>query len=145
MRNLLIFVGVFAGIVSTGQMVVNARLAAALNSPYWAAATSFAIGTVCAFVTLFSTGARVPPVSVLTAVPWWAWLGGVLSATFIIVSIVVARPLGAALLIGSVVVGQLVAGVLIDHYGWFGMPIQPVSVVRLVGAILLVAGVILIR
>jgi transporter family-2 protein len=43
------------------------------------------------------------------------------------------------------VVGQLLAGVLIDHYGWFGMPVQPVTFGRLLGALFLVAGVVLIR
>jgi transporter family-2 protein len=144
-RNLLILVGVFAGTVSTAQMVVNARLGVALGSPFFAAATSFSLGLVCTVVAVLAAGAELPPLAVTRSVPWWAWFGGLLSATFIIVSIVIARPLGAALLIGSVVVGQLLAGVLIDHYGWFGMPVQPVTLARLLGALFLVAGVLLIR
>jgi transporter family-2 protein len=144
-RNLLIFVGVFAGTVSTAQMVVNARLGVALGSPFLAAATSFSVGVVCTWLAVLAAGAELPTIAASRTVPWWAWLGGLLSATFIIVSIMVARPLGAALLIGSVVVGQLLAGVLIDHYGWFGMPVQPVTFGRLLGALFLVAGVVLIR
>jgi transporter family-2 protein len=144
-RNLLIFVGVFAGVVSTAQMVVNARLGVALGSPFVAAATSFSVGVVCAWLAVLMAGAEFPAIVVTKNVPWWAWFGGMLSATFIIVSIMIARPLGAALLIGSVVVGQLLAGVVIDHYGWFGMPVQPVTLVRFLGALFLVAGVILIR
>jgi transporter family-2 protein len=61
------------------------------------------------------------------------------------VSVVLVSRLGAALLLASIVVGQLVASLLIDHYGWLGAPVHRISPARLIGAALLVAGVALIR
>jgi transporter family-2 protein len=49
------------------------------------------------------------------------------------------------LLAAAGIVGQLGASLLIDHYGWFGMPVQPATPTRLIGVALLAAGVVLIR
>ena len=37
------------------------------------------------------------------------------------------------------------AGLLIDHWGWFGVPVHRVSPGRVLGALLLLAGMALIR
>jgi transporter family-2 protein len=55
------------------------------------------------------------------------------------------RPLGVATLFAAVIVGQLAAGLFIDHFGWFNVPVHRVSPGRLIGAALLVGGMALIR
>ena len=39
-----------------------------------------------------------------------------------------------------IIIGQLVMGILIDQFGWFGVSVRPVDLIRLVGAGLLIAG-----
>jgi transporter family-2 protein len=41
--------------------------------------------------------------------------------------------------------GQLVASILIDHYGWLGFSVQKIDFQRLLGVVLLVGGFLLIR
>jgi len=53
--------------------------------------------------------------------------------------------LGAATTISLIVVGQMLLSLTMDHFGWLGLPVQPISLLRLTGAGLLVLGVILIR
>jgi bacterial/archaeal transporter family-2 protein len=53
--------------------------------------------------------------------------------------------LGAATLIALVVAGQMLTTITFDHFGLFGLTPHPVSLSRLAGAALLIAGVILIR
>ena len=50
-----------------------------------------------------------------------------------------------SLLAAAGILGQLGTSLLIDHYGWFGVPVQRLSAVRLIGVVLLTAGVVLIR
>ena len=64
---------------------------------------------------------------------------------YVAIVIVVTPPLGASVMFAAVVVGQTLTALLIDHFGWCGVTVQPLSPVRLAGAALLVAGVVLIR
>ena len=77
--------------------------------------------------------------------PWWIWLGGFGGFAYVGLAIVTARYLGAATLSAAGILGQLGASMLIDHYGWFGVPIQRISMTRVLGLGLMLAGVMLIR
>ncbi len=59
--------------------------------------------------------------------------------------VALTRYLGVALFFAAVVVGQLGTGLVIDHWGWFGVPVHRVSPERFAGALLLLAGMALIR
>jgi transporter family-2 protein len=80
----------------------------------------------------------------VAAVPLWAWFGGVLGAFYVASSIVVGPRLGAAALLALIVLGQLLASLVLDHFGWLGFPQHPLTLVRLAGAALLFGGVVLI-
>jgi transporter family-2 protein len=73
------------------------------------------------------------------------WTGGLLGATYVTAVIVTTAPLGAALMAMSVIAGQIVMALLIDHFGWLGVEVQRLSPTRLLGAALLVGGLLLIR
>ena len=98
---------------------------------------------------LFRSGAGIraplPALAALGALPWWAWFGGALGALYVALSIIVIPKLGAAALFAFIVAGQMLASLLLDHIGAFGLPIQELNLWRLSGALLLVAGVVLIR
>jgi transporter family-2 protein len=48
-------------------------------------------------------------------------------------------------MLAAAIAGQLGAALVIDHYGWFGAEVIPISLTRIAGVALLAAGVILIR
>jgi transporter family-2 protein len=87
----------------------------------------------------------VPGAGAVARVPWWAWTGGLLGSFYVLTAIVTTAPLGAALTVGSIVVGQTLAALVIDHYGWFGLEVQRLSPLRLLGAAMLVGGLALMR
>src|SRR5215469_2730639 len=74
----------------------------------------------------------------------WTWLGGLLGAYYVIWTVIAGPRLGAATLLALVVLGQLSCSLLVDHFGWLGFPLHPLSVTRLAGAALLFGGVLLI-
>ena len=78
------------------------------------------------------------------AVPAWAWLGGLLGATYVAATTVLGPRLGAAAFLALTLAGQMLAALLVDHYGVIGFPESPLTPARLVGAVLLVLGVLLI-
>ena len=61
---------------------------------------------------------------------------------FYVASVIVLTPrLGVATMIGLAIAGQIGLSVVLDHFGLLGLPHHPVSLPRLIGVGLLVAGV----
>jgi transporter family-2 protein len=143
--NLYLLLGVLAGAGVAAQAVINARLRIILGAPLWAAAVQFTVGLALILLAAIGSRQASPLTEGLARAPWWVWIGGVFGAIFIVVSIVLTPRLGAALMLAAVIVGQLSAALVIDHYGLFGATVIRMSPVRILGAALLVLGVVLIR
>ena len=144
MQNLYVALAIIAGAGLAAQVVINAELRASTQSALWAAIIQFLVGLAgLAVVTIIW---REPLTTTgWGRAPWWAWTGGLLGAAYIVLAAALARQLGAALLLALVIAGQVIISVLIDHFGWFGAPVHRLSLARAAGAVLLVAGVALIR
>lgn len=145
MTNVYLLFAVAAGAGVAAQAVINARLRFLLGAPVWAAITQFLVGLAALALFALLSRQAVPSAAGISRAPWWMWTGGIFGATFILMSIVVTPRLGAALMLAATIVGQLVTALAIDHYGWFGANIIPISLTRVAGIVLLAAGVVLIR
>ena len=133
-----------AGSALPVQAGINARLATWVGGPVRASAISFAVGTLALLVVvvLATRGAHTRS---LGEAPWWVWLGGVVGA-FYVASVVAAAPrLGAVAVFAAVVAGQILCSLVLDHFGLLGYDLHRVSPGRLVGIVLLGAGVALVR
>jgi transporter family-2 protein len=136
---------VVAGVSFVLQASVNARLRAGLASPNWAALISYAGGTVAMVLVLLAARDPWPPAAGIGKAPWWSWTGGLWGAVYVVIIIVLLPRLGTATVIALFVLGQMIASLAFDHFGIFGVPKHPADVARIAGALLLVAGVVLIR
>jgi transporter family-2 protein len=134
-----------AGVSFVMQQAVNADLRAALGSAAWAGFVSYLGGTVCMLVLAFAMRDALPPVAAVVRSNWWAWSGGLFGAIYIGISILLVPRLGTAAFVALLVAGQMLASLVFDHYGLFGAPERPTDPSRLIGALLLVGGVILVR
>ena len=123
------------------QIGANATLRTYLGHAMQAALVSFVVGTTA--ILLYCAAARIslPKLSEIGQAPWWAWTGGVFGAIYIWMSIIVGPKIGAAMLLALVVAGQMVASLVIDHYALIGMPHNPITLWRVLGIGLIVAGV----
>ncbi len=141
----LALLALVAGMSFVLQASVNARLRTALDSPNWAALASYAGGTLAMAVVVLLARDAWPSFAVLRAAPWWAWTGGLFGAVYVVIIILLLPRLGTATVIALFVLGQMIASLAIDNAGFFGVPKHPVDLARIAGALLLVAGVALIR
>ena len=73
------------------------------------------------------------------------YLGGLLRAFYVCASIVLTPRLGVATTIGLFLAGQVMASIVIDHFGLFGIPVQPASIPRILGALLIIVGVAVVQ
>ena len=138
---LLVF---FAGSMIAIQAPTNAMLARAGGSPVLAALISFAVGTAALFVAWLASGNR-PNAAPFASLPWYAWVGGLYGAVFVAVAAYAAPRIGLASLITIGIAGQIAMALWLDHLGALGLPREPVSLGRILGAALVIAGVILVR
>ena len=127
----------------TVQVGMNATVRLAIGSPTLAAIVNFVVGLAGLAIVALASGARWTPGSAAT-VPAWAWFGGLLGAAYVASTTVLGPRLGAATLLALTLAGQMAAALAVDHYGVIGFPQSPLTASRLVGAALLVAGVLLI-
>jgi len=128
---------------------INGRLRAGLGNPLLASLLSFTVGTLGLAVTFAATlllGARdALPFPAVRNTQWWMWLGGLLGAFYVWVSIIASPKIGFANLFSLVVAGQILLALVFDGFGLLGNPVHALSPLRAAGAVLLVAGVYLIQ
>lgn len=134
-----------AGISIVIQQALNANLRHALDSAAWSGFASYFVGVLCMVLLAIALRDPIPSAAVVSRIPWWAWSGGLFGAIFIGLAIYLIPILGAATFISLLIAGQMLTSVAFDHFGWLGLAQRPVDLPRLIGAALLIAGVILIR
>jgi transporter family-2 protein len=142
---LLLPVALAAGMAAPTQFAINSQLRQVVGGPVLAAALSFLVGTVILFATPAVLRRSVPELGPIMNAPWWMWLGGFLGAFFVCASIVLTPRLGTATTVGLFLAGQVIASIIIDHFGLFGVTVQPASLPRLLGALLVIVGVAIVQ
>jgi len=133
-----------SGVLTAMQASTNAKLAAAAGSPINAAFVSFAVGTAALLAVALLLRTK-PDAAALKALPWYAWIGGLYGAVFVTGAAFAAPRIGVASTLTLLIAGQLLAAVVIDRIGGFGVPVRPVSLARVAGVALVLGGVILVR
>jgi transporter family-2 protein len=79
----------------------------------------------------------------LAEMPWWAPLGGLIGAFAVITGLLFVGKVGAGAA-GLTITANILMSLVIDKYGMFGMDVHELSPGRIIGAILMVAGIALI-
>jgi len=139
-----LLLAILTGAILPLQAGVNSQLRGVLGHPVLAAAISFFVGTVA--LAAYSAVARIPlPSGALGRMQWWHWSGGLIGAFYVACAIILVPRLGAATLVAAVVAGQMVASLLLDHYGLVGYARHSIDLWRVAGAVLVMAGVFLIQ
>ncbi|HEV3467712.1 MAG TPA: DMT family transporter [Pyrinomonadaceae bacterium] len=140
-----VLVAAAAGAVIPVQPGVNSQLARWVGSPVAAAFVSLSTGALALLVYCLALRPVLPGWAALWQTSWWLWVGGLLGAFVVAATAAYAPRLGAATFIAVAVAGQMFAAILLDHFGLVGFDSRPAGWPRVLGAALLVAGVILIR
>lgn len=131
----------FAGIGIPILAALNAALGGRIGSPVAASVVLFAIAFLSALAVL-ATGLFKPSASLL-AQPKHLFLAGMLIAFYVLSITFIAPRFGVGNAVFFVLLGQLISAAMIDHFGLFGAQINPLSMTRAGGILLMAAGVYL--
>ena len=142
---ILILLAIVAGAMAPLQAATNNRLAIVVDSPVLSALVSFVIGTLTLLIYIVASGTPLANLGLMKEAPPVAWIGGVLGAIFVTVTVLLLPKLGVAMTFSLVIAGQMLMTLVIDHFGLLGIPVKEISLARILGILLIVAGTILIR
>jgi bacterial/archaeal transporter family-2 protein len=132
--NLFAFVMAFvAGALVTLQIASTSRLKEAVGATVPAAIASSLFGVVLLGAAMVVMQVPWPTFDRLISAPWSDWIGGAFGASYALVTIGLARHLGATTLVTLIVVGQFICSVVVDHFGVLGFEARAASFARLTG------------
>ena len=132
-----------AGLGITLMAALNGGLGAKLQSPALAATILFIVGLIISVTYLFAVEG-LPTELFKSNTPWYLYFGGFFVMFYILSITSVAPRFGISNAVSFVLLGQLVAMSLIDHYGLVGAPQYSLNPQRLIGLILIAAGVFMV-
>lgn len=136
---------IFAGVATAYQPGLNARFADHAGARVWGGLANFVVGLLAMTIVTAAMRPQVPSIEKLGAGPAWMWLGGVCGAFFVTLALIAVPRIGAASYLSAMIAGQLLASIIIDHYGHMGLLVREVTPGRVVGILLVFVGMALIR
>ena len=129
----------------TIQMAWNARLRTSTGSPVLTTLISICVSFLSLALLWASGASNRGSIPAFNSLPKWAWFGGVFAAYYLVASLIAIPKLGAAAVFSLVIGGQMVAALILDSTGAFGVAQISLSASRILGTVLLLIGVILIQ
>jgi len=125
------------------QAPINSTLGRTVGT-FQAAFVSFALGTILLAMIAALASGGMGTIGEARGLPWYYLVGGLLGAIYVTSVLVTVRTLGAGGVTAATIAGQLTASVIVDKYGWLGVERQPVTAAKVLGIMMLVAGVALV-
>ena len=142
MKPQLIILTMFLGIILAVHLAMNGKVGSVLNNARVANALFWAIGAVWALV-IGATGWRTDALAPLRDVHPLLLTAGALGASLVFAIAWLIPQAGAGPVMITLLAGQTLGGLLMSHYGWLGSPIERITVTKLVGVALMIAGVVI--
>ena len=139
---LWILLGILAGLVLPIQTLVNTRLRASTGTPFSSSMISFAVGTVTLLIVATAVTGGNYGIAQAFNEPLWIWFGGLLGVVALTGNILLYPHLGAVQTVVLPIAGQVIMGLIVDHFGLFESPQSSLTALRAIGAIIVLVGVI---
>lgn len=128
------------GMIVPLQAIINAKLSKEIGGPSYASLISFAGGFIIFALMAAFNYKNFPSLEKLQNLPPYMYASGIVGALFVISAIMILPKLGSTGWTALIVTGQLIASLIMDHYGMFGLAQKTVSMARVTGAVLLILG-----
>lgn len=130
------------GVVLAVHLAMNGKVGSVLSNPRVGNALFWCIGALSAAIiglTGWHTGALAP----LKQVHPLLLTAGVLGACLVFAIAWLIPQVGAGPVMITLLAGQVIGGLIMSHFGWLGSPVQPVTMTKLVGVLVMIGGVVL--
>ena len=127
------------GFVLTLHLAMNAQVGAILKNPRMGNAIFWAIGAFTAII-IGATDWDPTVFTRLKEVPIWLLTAGAMGGALVFGIAWTMPQLGAGNAVILMIAGQIISGMIFSHFGLLGSPEEKISITKLCGALLLIAG-----
>ena len=142
MRAYLYALTMFLGVVLTVHLAMNGKVGAVIANPRVGNAVFWCIGAVTAIV-IGLTGWQAGALGGLRNVNPLLLTAGAMGATLVFGIAWIIPQIGAGPMTMMLLGGQILSGMVISHYGLLGSPVQPLSLMNVIGALVMIGGIFL--
>lgn len=142
MKAPLLLFTIFLGIILAVHLAMNGKVGASLNNPRVANALFWCIGALAAVI-IGATGWKTGAFDGLKDVHPVLLTAGAMGACLVFAIAWLIPQVGAGAVMITLIAGQVLGGMILSHFGWLGSPIKPISVTNLLGAAVMIGGVVL--
>lgn len=137
---------ILGGVFLAAQSGLNSNLGLLLKNPLLSSVVLFSSSTIFAFVFTLLSVKSIPNWLEIKQIPIYLWFtGGLFSVLGITLYYYTISKLGISTMISLGLIGQLTFSVIVGHFGWFNLPIEPVSVKKTLGLLAMISGITLIH
>lgn len=144
--TLYLIMGIIIGMFFPIQASISARLSSYSKTPLTASFIAFSLGTVILLIINLIVDPRGISVGIDFSYPLYVFIGGAIAGIgFHVTNIILFSKLGASVTTIVTVTGQMILGILIDNFGWFGVPANPISITRTIGTIIMILAISLVQ
>jgi transporter family-2 protein len=133
---------IFLGVVLAVHLSMNGKVGSVLNNPRVGNALFWCIGAVGALA-IGLTGWQPGALNALKDVNPVLLTAGLMGACLVFAIAWLIPLVGAGSVMITLLAGQILGGMLMSHFGWLGSPQEPVTLTRLIGALVMIGGVLL--
>jgi transporter family-2 protein len=142
MKMYLYVLTIFLGVVLAVHLAMNGRVGSVLNNARVGNALFWCIGAVAA-LTIGLTGWHGGALDPLKQVHPALLTAGAFGACLVFAIAWLIPKAGAGPVMITLLAGQVIGGLLLSHFGWLGSPVQPVTVAKVCGVLIMIGGVAL--
>jgi len=141
----LSILAIIGGVFLAAQGGLNSHLGVLLKNPLIATFVAFLSSTI--FACVFFLSVKNPPTWIeIKEIPVYLWFtGGLFSVLGIMLYYYTIPKLGISTMISLGLFGQLVFSVIAGHFGWLNLPIEPITLKRVVGVVTMISGILMIN
>ncbi len=147
MKLIWIGIALLIGALVPAQAAMNAKMRVFVINPLYSALINFCVGAAALLFMLSIALWRNHPGDLRAAgqAPLWAWLGGLVGSSLVISGVIMVPRTGAASFSASIITGQLIGALILDHYGMLGLSQRLMTPSRVAGLIFMLAGLWMVQ
>ncbi|TPN86894.1 DMT family transporter [Aquimarina algicola] len=146
MKLILYILAFMGGVFLAIQAGFNTQLSTLAKHPVFAVIATSITSAVVGVVFLFCFQKETFQLLKTQNAPWYLWcIGGIFSMAGISLYFYTIPKLGISKMITLGLCGQLIFSIIAGKYGWLHLPVEPITTKRLLGAFIMIIGIILIN
>ena len=142
MKTPLYVLTMFLGVILAVHLAMNGKVGSVLNNARVGNALFWCIGAIGA-IAIGLTGWQSGALGPLKQVSPVLLTAGVLGACLVFAIAWLIPQVGAGSVMITLLAGQVLGGLIMSHYGWLGSPVQPVTLTKIAGVVVMIGGVVL--